>query len=130
MPAAKGKLAISVVMPEGLVAQLDQEASAQGMDRSSLIVSKLEAAERDGPWTKVIIRLDSQDRTIAQLVTALQEVLEAMRQTQTKTMTPAYPAPATLEETYPELYAPKGPDSEPVVAPPVDEKKGWARWRR
>ena len=130
MPAAKGKQAISVVMPEGLVAQLDQEALAQGMDRSSLIVSKLDAAEREGPWTKVMIRLDSQDRTMAQLVTALQEVLEAMRQTEVKAKTPAYPVPATLEEVYPELYTSKVSDPEPVVAAPVEEKKGWARWRR
>ena len=137
MPAAKGKVDLKVSMPGELKAQLDTDAADRGMDRSALITMLLLSSYEAPEPSDIPARLDQLIRDqavlreqVAQLVTAIQEVLEAMRQAPAKPAKEVYPTPATWEETYPELYAPKVPEPPPVaVAPPPPEKKGWP-WRR
>jgi hypothetical protein len=139
MPPGRGKEAVKVVLPVDLKAELDAEAAAQGIDRSALILARLAQGSGDDgadPWASLQARLDHQERqlagmqeTLRELVTALHEVLAAVRSSSTPRQEPAYPVPASLEETYPELYAPKAPA--PVSATPTPEPvKRWSPWRR
>jgi hypothetical protein len=137
MPAGRGKEAVKVVLPVDLKAALDAEAAAQGLDRSALILARLAQGSTHvpDPWASLQARLDHQERqlaslqeTLRELVTALHEVLVAVRSSAAPPPVPAYPVPATLEETYPELYAPQA--EAPVSAATIPEPaKRWP-WRR
>jgi hypothetical protein len=136
MPAAKGKTEIRVVVPDELKAQLDKEASERGIDRSTWITMQLQLVEEPdaigalGQQIDQVIRdLDTMREQLAQVVTLIETFMTAVG----KPSTPAektYPTPATWEETYPELYAPKPPAPTPaVVVAPQAPAKRWP-WQR
>jgi hypothetical protein len=136
MPAAKGKVDLKVSMPSELKAQIDTDAAKRGMDRSALITMLLLSSYEAPEPSEIPARLDQLIRDqavlrdqVAQLVTAFQEVLEAMRQAPATPAKEVYPTPATWEQTYPELYAPRVEPPAPAPLQPA-EKKGWGPWRR
>jgi hypothetical protein len=143
MPAAKGKTEIRVVLPESLKAELEQEAAEQGVDRSTWIAMRLQTIDASGESGEVARRLSELARDSAVVREALSQLHEDLRQVVVlieafmaavgKPSAPAekvYPTPATWEETYPELYAPKVPETTPtvVVAPQAPAKRWpWSR---
>ena len=143
MPAAKGKTEIRVVVPDELKAQMDREAAEHGMDRSALICQRLHDALESQETHEVARRLGELARDsaamreeVAHLHEDLQQVvtlIETFMAAVSKPGTPAekvYPTPATWEETYPELYAPKAPAPTPAgVGEPQAPVKRWP-WQR
>ena len=141
MPAAKGKQSISVVVPDGVKEALDAEASARGLDRSALILAKLQADAEQSTWASVSTRLDHQDRqmtvireSLEQLVSSLQELVASLNQPPATPPQPVYPTPAKLEDVYPELKAMRETTvdqaslfPQPVPEPPA---KRWRVWPR
>ena len=143
MPAAKGKTEIRVVLPDALKAALEQEASEQGVDRSTWIAMRLQMVDASGESGEIAQRLSDLSRDSAAVREALTQLHEDLRQVVilietfmaavSKPASPTekvYPPTATWEETYPELYAPKGPDPTPeVVVDPQAPAKRWP-WSR
>jgi hypothetical protein len=136
MPAAKGKTEIRVVLPDELKATLEQEAAEQGVDRSTWIAMRLQTVDAAGESGEVARRLSELARDTAALREDLRQVvilIETFMAAVSKPAAPAekvYPQPATWEETYPELYAPKAPDPTPaVVVEPQAPAKRWP-WSR
>jgi hypothetical protein len=143
MPAAKGKAEIRFVAPDALKARLDAEAIDRGMDRSALICQRLQDALEGEETAEVARRLGELARDSAVMRDALKQLHEDLTQVVTlietfmaavgKPSTPAekvYPTPATFEEIYPELYAPKPPEPVTPRAAPQPAAKGWLSWRR
>ena len=137
MPAAKGKVELKVVLPQELKEQLDTDAAERGVDRSAWMTMLLQSSYDEHGHDQAA-RLDQLIRDqvflreqVAELATALHELMASLQKTPATPAKPVYPTPATLEETYPELYAPKTPEP---VPDPVEESpapvKGWRRWRR
>ena len=137
MPAAKGKTEIRVVVPDELKAQLEKEASARGIDRSTWITMQLQSVEEPdalgamGQRLDQVIRdMDTIREQLAQVITLIETFMAAVG----KPQAPAekvYPTPATWEETYPELYGPKTPEPMPAAAveAPQARAKRWP-WQR
>jgi hypothetical protein len=143
MPRAKGKAEIKLVLPEALKAQLDAAAAEHGMDRSALICQRLQDALESQETNEVARRLSELARDsaatrdeVAQLHEDLKQVvtlIETFMAAVSKPSAPAeklYPPPASWEETYPELYAPRQ-ESTPAVAVEVPQApaKRWP-WQR
>jgi hypothetical protein len=138
MRGASGKAIIKLVLPDELKAALDAEAQARGLDRSAWICAQLLAGAEAAPAsdeTSIQRRLDQLVRDhavlreqMAQIITLIETVIAGV-QKPAPAAEPAYPIPATLEETYPELYAPSAPPPvEPVTVAEAPVKK-WP-WRR
>jgi hypothetical protein len=136
MPAAKGKTEIRVVIPDALKAQLEREAAERGLDRSAWITMQLQSEDAPDVTSalaqridQVIRDMDTMREQLAQVITLIETFMAAVG----KPSTPAekvYPTPATWEETYPELYAPKPPAPTPaVVVVPQAPAKRWP-WQR
>jgi hypothetical protein len=136
MPAAKGKTEIRVVIPDALKAQLEREAAERGLDRSAWITMQLQSEDAPDVTSalaqridQVIRDMDTMHEQLAQVITLIETFMAAVG----KPSTPAekvYPTPATWEETYPELYAPKPPAPTPaVVVVPQAPAKRWP-WQR
>jgi hypothetical protein len=138
MAGASGKSIVKLVLPADLKEALDAEAQARGMDRSALICAQLLAFAEESPEpdeTSIQRRLDQVLRDHVALREQLSQIvtlIETFMASVAKPATPAaqvYPTPATLEETYPELYAPPAPPPvEPVTVAEAPVKK-WP-WRR
>jgi|SRR5882724_4866746 len=138
MPAAKGKAELKVMLPQELKAQLDADAAERSLDRSAWVTMLLQSSydeEGHGQTARLdqLIRDHAALREqVAQLVASLQELVASLQKSSAPPPKPVYPTPATWEETYPELYAPKVPEPtpEPVETDaPAAERKGWRPWR-
>jgi hypothetical protein len=136
MPAGKGKTEIRVVIPDELKVQLEREAAERGLDRSTWITMQLQSDDEPDAigalgqrMDQVIRDLDTMREQFAQVITLIETFMAAVG----KPSTPAekvYPTPATWEETYPELYAPKTQEPTPaVVVAPQAPVKRWP-WQR
>src|SRR2546430_9003248 len=113
MPAAKGKVELKVMLPQELKEQLDADATERGLDRSAWMTMLLQSSYDEHGHDQTA-RLDQLIRDqsvlrdqVAQLVTALHELVESLQKSPAKPAKEVYPTPATWEETYPEMYAPK-----------------------
>jgi hypothetical protein len=139
--AAKGKAELKVVMPEELKEQVDTEAKARGIDRSALICLRVQEsyglAPQDDVGLKVeqVIRdLDMLKQDFRAVVTLIETFVEDVGKSK-GAPEKVYPAPASIEETYPEvkamLAAPQGPavdEDTPAAVTPVPEKRWpWSR---
>jgi hypothetical protein len=144
MPGAKGKAEIKVVLPEALKARLDADAAEYGMDRSALICQRLQDTLESQETHEVARRLGELARDSAVMRDELTQLhgdlkhvvtlIETFMAAVSKPSTPAekvYPTPATWEETYPELYAPKPQEPTPpvTVEEPRAPVKRWP-WQR
>jgi hypothetical protein len=136
MPAAKGKTEIRVVIPAALKAQLEREAAERGLDRSAWITRRLQSEDAPDVTSALAQRLDQVIRDmdtmreqLAQVITLIETFMAAVG-TPSTPAEKVYPTPATWEETYPELYAPKPPAPTPaVVVVPQAPAKRWP-WQR
>jgi hypothetical protein len=136
MPAAKGKTEIRVVIPDALKAQLEREAAERGLDRSAWITMQLQSEDAPDVTSalaqridQVIRDMDTMREQLAQVITLIETFMAAVG-TPSTPAEKVYPTPATWEETYPELYAPKPPAPTPaVVVVPQAPAKRWP-WQR
>jgi hypothetical protein len=143
MPRAKGKAELKLVLPEALKAQLDADAAEYGMDRSALICQRLHDALESQETNEVARRLGELARDSAamreevaqlhedltQVVTLIETFMTAVGKPSTPTEK-VYPTPASWEETYPELYAPRQePTPAAAVEAPQAPAKRWP-WQR
>jgi hypothetical protein len=136
MPGAKGKAEIKVVLPQALKAELDADAAAHGVDRSTWICMRLQTVDEtaEGERLRPLLEHVFRDHAVmrdqlAQVITLIETFMAAVGKP-AASAEKVYPTPATWEETYPELYAPKPPEPTPaVVVEPQAPAKRWP-WQR